>query len=60
MNNHDYATGAALAGALLVSLPVLDVVLGGESAVAVRAFVGICGLGLLAVYAARHVGKEDV
>jgi hypothetical protein len=60
MNNHDYATGAALAGALLVCLPALDVVLGGESAVAVRAFVGTCGLGLLAVYAARHVGKEDV
>jgi hypothetical protein len=60
MNNHDYAIGAALAGVLLVSLPVLDLVLGGESAVAVRAFVGICGLGLLAVYAARQVGKEDV
>lgn len=58
MNNHDYATGAALAGALLVSLPALDFILGGESAAAVRAFVGTAGLALLAVYAARHVGKE--
>jgi hypothetical protein len=59
-NNRDYATGAALAGALLVALPVLDLLLGGEGAAAVRAFVGSSGLALLAVYAARRVGKEDV
>ena len=58
MNKRDYAIGAALAGALLVALPVLDLALGGEGAAAVRAFVAMCGLALLAVYAARHVGKE--
>lgn len=58
MRKHDYATGAALAGALLVALPVLDVILGGESATAVRAFVATCGLALLAVYAAGRAGKE--
>ena len=56
MRKHDYATGAALAGTLLIALPVLDLVVGGESAAAVRAFVGTCGLALLAVYAARRVG----
>ena len=35
MNKRDYATGAALAGALLVALPFLDFVLGGEGAAAV-------------------------
>ena len=58
MNKHDYAIGAALAGALLVALPLLDLVLGGESAAALRAFVATCGLALLAVYAARDAGKE--
>lgn len=60
MNKPDYATGAALAGTLLVALPVLDLVLGGEGAAAVRAVVGSCGLALLAVYAARDVGKEGL
>ena len=58
MRKHDYATGAALAGTLLLALPVLDLVIGGEGAAAVRALVGSCGLALLAVYAARRVGKE--
>jgi hypothetical protein len=58
MNKRDYAIGAALAGTLLVALPVLDLVLGGEGAVAVRALVGSCGLALLAVYAALDAGKE--
>jgi hypothetical protein len=58
MRKHDYATGAALAGALLIALPVLDLVLGGEGAAAARALVGTCGLALLAVFAARGAGKE--
>jgi len=58
MRKHDYATGAALAGTLLLALPVLDLVIGGEGAAAVRALVGSCGLALLAVYAARRVGRE--
>ena len=52
MNKPAYAAGAALAGTLLVALPVLDLVLGGEGAAAVRALVASCGLALLAVYAA--------
>jgi len=60
MNKRDYAIGAALAGALLVALPVLDLVLGGEGAAAVRAFVAMCGLALLAVYAGRDAGKEGL
>jgi hypothetical protein len=60
MNKPDYAIGAALAGILLIALPVLDLVLGGEAAAAVRAVVGSCGVALLAVYAARNVGKEGL
>ena len=60
MNKPDYAIGAALAGTLLIALPVLDLVLGGEGAAAVRAVVGSCGVALLAVYAARNVGKEGL
>ena len=52
MRTHDYATGAALAGTLLLALPVLDLVLGGEGAAAVRALIASCGLALLAVYTA--------
>lgn len=60
MNKPDYAIGAALAGSLLIALPVLDLVLGGEGAAAVRAVAGSCGVALLAVYAARNVGKEGL
>jgi len=60
MNKRDYAFGAALAGTLLVALPVLDLVLGGEGAAAVRALVGTTGLALLAVYAVRNSGKEGL
>lgn len=60
MNKPHYAIAAALAGTLLITLPVLDFVLGGEGAAAVRAAVGSCGLALLAVYAARDVGKEGL
>jgi hypothetical protein len=59
-NNRDYATGAALAGALLVALPFLDLLLGGEGAAAVRAAVGSCGLALLAVSFALRTGKEGL
>jgi hypothetical protein len=50
--NRDFASGAALAGALLVAMPFLDLLVGGESALAVRAVIGTCGLGLLALAAA--------
>jgi hypothetical protein len=57
MNNRDFARGAALAGALLLALPFLDLLLGGEGAAAVRAVVGTCGLGLLALSATLNAGK---
>ena len=50
--SRDAAYGAALAGALLLSLPFLDLLLGGEGAASVRAMVGSSGLGLLALSAA--------
>jgi hypothetical protein len=58
MNNRDFATGAALAGVLLLALPFLDFALGGEGAAAVRAVVGSCGLALLALWAALKGAKE--
>lgn len=39
--------GAALAGALLAAMPVLDILLGGGVPAVVRAIVGLCGLALL-------------
>ena len=54
MRNH---CGAALAGALLLALPFVDLLMGGESASAVRAVVGTCGLALLALSAALGAGK---
>lgn len=50
--------GAALAGALLLAMPFVDLLVGGESAAAVRAAVASCGLGLLALAAALGAGKE--
>lgn len=47
--NSDSAYGAALAGALLLALPFVDLLLGGEGAASVRAVVGSIGLGLLAL-----------
>lgn len=58
MMNRDSAHGAALAGALLLALPFLDLTLGGESAAIVRAMVGSCGLGLLALSIALRGAKE--
>ena len=57
MTNRDIAFGAALAGALLLGMPILDFLVGGESASAVRAVVGSCGLGLLAVAGALKAEK---
>lgn len=56
--SRDSALGAALAGALLLALPFLDLGLGGEAAGIVRAVVGSCGLGLLALSAALRSGME--
>ena len=58
MNNRDFANGAALAGALLVAMPLLDLLLGGGGTAAVQAVVGSCGLALLAVSAVLNAGKE--
>jgi hypothetical protein len=58
MRNRDFANGAALAGTLLVAMPFLDLLLGGEGAAAVRALVGSAGLALLALSATLNSGKE--
>jgi hypothetical protein len=57
MRNRDLARGAAIAGALLVAMPFLDHVFGGEGPAAVRAVVGSCGLALLALSAASYAGR---
>jgi hypothetical protein len=57
MRNRHLASGAALAGALLVAMPVLQVLLGGEGGAAVRAIVGACGLALLALSAGLRAAK---
>ena len=55
--NRDVVYGAALAGTLLMAMPFLDLLFGGEAAAATRAVIGSCGLGLLAVSAAASAGK---
>ena len=58
MTKRDFAWGAALAGALLLAMPLLDHLVGGESAAAVRALVASCGVGLLAVWPALSLGRR--
>lgn len=58
MRNRDLAIGAWLAGALLVAMPALDLLVGAGSAGPVHAIVGSFGLVLFAVAAAAHAGKE--
>lgn len=45
--------GAVFAGIVLVAMPLLDLLFGGEGAVAVRILVGACGLGLIGAGAIR-------
>ena len=56
--NRELGGGAALAGAVLVALPLLDVLLSGGGEVAVRAIVGGCGIALLTLSASSWRGKE--
>ncbi len=56
-DRRERASGAALAGALLAAMPLLDVVLGGGGGVAVRVVVGGCGIALLALAAGSWAGR---
>jgi len=58
MNNRDFARGAGLAGALLIAMPVLDLLLGGGGSAAVRAIVGACGIALLSLWTNARAEKE--
>jgi len=58
MRNHDLAKGAWLAGALLVAMPALDLIVGAGSVGPVHAIVGSFGLVLFTVAAAAYPGKE--
>jgi hypothetical protein len=57
--DRNVASGAALAGIVLVVLPLLDLLVGGRAAAPVHATVAGFGLVLLAIAVARSAGKEE-
>jgi hypothetical protein len=59
MNERHANSGAGLAGALLIAMPVLDLSWGSGSAGVVHAIVGFFGLAMVAVSAAGHAGNEQ-
>lgn len=58
MRNHDHAIGARLAGALLIAIPVLDVIVGVRDPGPVHAIVGFFGIALFALASAISIAKE--
>ncbi len=58
MRNPDLAAGARLAGALLIAIPVLDIIVGVRDLGPIHAIVGFFGLALFAVDAATTIAKE--
>lgn len=58
MRNRDLAIGARVAGALLIAMPVLDVIAGARNPGPVHAIVGFFGLALFAIDAATTIAKE--
>ena len=58
MRNRDLARGAALAGALLVAVPILEYVLGGKGPAAARVLVGSFGLVFLFLSTRLNAGKD--
>lgn len=58
MRNPDRALGARIAGALLVAVPALDIIVGVRAPGPVHAIVGYIGLALLAVDSASTNAKE--
>jgi len=57
-NNRDFARGAGLAGALLVAMPILDLLSRGGGFAPVRTIVGACGIALLALWISMGADKE--
>jgi hypothetical protein len=57
-NDRDLARGAGLAGALLLALPILDLLLRGGGLATVRAVVAACGLALIALWRSLVAEKE--
>lgn len=55
--DRERAIGAALAGALLAAIPLLELLLGGGGEAAVRAVMGGCGIALLALAAGLWRGR---
>ena len=60
MKHHLVASGAVLAGTLLIAMPVLDLLLGGDGAAAVRVAVGSVGLALLIAASRLHDARKEV
>ena len=58
MKNLDLAIGARVAGALLIAMPVFDVIVGVRNPGPVHAIVGFFGLALFAIDAATTIAKE--
>jgi hypothetical protein len=56
-NNRDLARGAGLAGALLVAMPALDLIVRTGSVTPVHAVLGTFGLMLFALVARAHAGQ---
>lgn len=59
MKNREGASGAALAGALLLAMPFLDLFSGNAGSAFVSGFLGLCGLALVALSATLFSGKEQ-
>jgi hypothetical protein len=57
-NNRDLARGAGLAGALLLAMPVLDLIVRAGSVRPVHVVLGTFGLVLFALAAKANAGKE--
>jgi hypothetical protein len=58
MRNRDIAKGAALAGVLLLAVPILEFVLGGKGPTAARVLVGSFGVVFLFLSARINSGKD--
>ncbi len=60
MKHHVVASGAVLAGTLLLAIPILELLLGGNGAAAVRLAVGSFGLALLIAAFRLHDARKEV
>jgi hypothetical protein len=58
MRNRNLSIGARIAGACLIAMPVLDLIVGGRGPGPVHAIIGFFGIALFAVDAALTIEKE--